>query len=80
MNGWKEIFVDGRKPYSRRWITGGRVSTFIAQLVIATVGAMLVGAVFVLIPAVLIATSTRNMSGGNFADHVVEQANIHIDK
>jgi hypothetical protein len=61
------------KPNSSHWITDGRVWSFTAQLVIATLGAMLMGAVIVLIPAVLLATFTRNSSGGNFADHVVEQ-------
>jgi hypothetical protein len=51
----------------------GRISTFVAQLVIATAGAMLGGTVIVAIAAVLLATLTKNRSGGNFADHVVEQ-------
>ena len=61
------------KTDSRRRISGGKVSDFMAQFVIATVGAMLVGAVVVLIPAELLATFTRNSSGGKFADHLVEQ-------
>ncbi len=55
------------------WITHGRVSSFIVQLGIATVGAILAGIVLVQGSAVLLAAFTANDSGGNFGDHVVQQ-------
>jgi hypothetical protein len=46
---------------------------FFIQLAISTVGAILIGSIAVLIPAIFLAAVTRNSSGGNFVDHVVEQ-------
>lgn len=57
----------------RRWITDSTIPSFVMQLLLATVGAIFVALIAVLIPAILLAAMTRNTSGGNFADHVAAQ-------
>jgi hypothetical protein len=44
-----------------------------AQLIIATTGAIFLGTIAGFIPAILFAAVTKNNSGGNFGDHVVDQ-------
>ena len=61
---------------TQRWADAA-LSSFIPQQFLATVGAMVVGNVAAIIPAVLIAAVTRNTSGGNWVDHIVDQ-NIPI--
>ena len=58
---------------SEQWITSAVVPSFLIQLVIATIGAMIVGLVAALILSTLVAAITKNTSGGNFIDHVVAQ-------
>jgi hypothetical protein len=63
----------GMEPTKGRPITDAAIPSFVCQVAISTLGAILAGIVIVAIPAILLATVTRNSSGGNFADHVVEQ-------
>jgi hypothetical protein len=57
---------------TRRWANAA-LPSFIAQQFLATVGAMVVGTVGAIIPSVLIAAVTKNTSGGNWVDHMVDQ-------
>jgi hypothetical protein len=57
---------------TRHWAYAA-LPSFIAQQLFATVGAMLIGIVGALIPAVLIAAVTKNTSGGNWADQIADQ-------
>src|ERR1700730_5136764 len=57
----------------RRWITDTAIPSFVIQLVISTLGSILVGIVAVNIPAAFLAIITKNKSGGNFVDRLVEQ-------
>src|SRR5438067_842348 len=56
-----------------RWITDSLIPSYLVQLFISTVGAILAAIIAVTIPAILIAAITKNNSGGNFVDHIVEQ-------
>lgn len=56
-----------------RWLTDAAIPSYVLQLLVSTVGAILVASILILIPAILLAAVTRNGSSGNFADHVVEQ-------
>jgi hypothetical protein len=49
------------------------VPGFIIQLLASTAGAMVIGTIAGIIPAVLIAAVTKNTSGGNWADHIADQ-------
>ena len=51
----------------------GGILTFLIQQVISTLGAILFGICVVLLISLISASVTKNTSGGNFADHVVEQ-------
>jgi hypothetical protein len=55
------------------WPTKKGLGAFVIQSVISTIGASLIGIMSVAGVAVLTAAVTRNTSGGNFIDHVVEQ-------
>ncbi len=46
---------------------------FVAQQLLSTVGAMMAGIVAAAIPAISIASVTKNNSGGNWIDHTVSQ-------
>jgi len=47
--------------------------SFLIQQLVSTVGAMIVGHLAGIIPAVLIAAVTKNTSGGNWVDHIADQ-------
>jgi hypothetical protein len=57
---------------AKRWLDA-TLPSFLIQQLVSTVGAMLVGLLAVIVPAVVIAATTRNTSGGNWADHIVDQ-------
>ena len=57
---------------ANRW-RDATLPAFLIQQLISTVGAIVVGFLAVLIPATVLATATKNTSGGNWADHFVEQ-------
>jgi hypothetical protein len=64
----------GRKGQSRgRRLVDSAIPGFAIQVLISTIGAILVGLIAVSIPAIVLAAVTKNTSGGNFADHVAEQ-------
>jgi len=46
---------------------------FVIQLVLSTLGAMLAGITLGLVLSILTAAFTKNTSGGNFVDHVIDQ-------
>lgn len=56
----------------KRW-QDTALASFLVQLPASTVGAMILGYLAATIPAVLIAAVTKNTSGGNWGDHLVEQ-------
>lgn len=56
-----------------RWMTDAAIPSFILQLLISTLVAMLSGVVAVVFLALIMAAVTTNASGGNFVDHVVQQ-------
>ena len=56
-----------------RWITDAAVPSFVLQLAVSTVGAVLTATLVVMLPAVLLTIITRNNSTGNFGDHLVAQ-------
>jgi len=56
-----------------RWITDSAIPSYFVQLFISTIGAILIAIIAVAIPAILVAAMTKNNSGGNFVDHLVEQ-------
>ena len=55
------------------WIRDGAIPSFVVQLIGSTVGAILIGMVAVVIPAIVTAAVGRNTSGGNLADRIGEQ-------
>src|SRR5438477_12577788 len=55
-----------------RW-QDATLPSFLIHQAVSTVGAMVAGNLFALIPAILIAAATKNTSGGNWADHIIEQ-------
>jgi hypothetical protein len=57
----------------RHGIAEGKVSSFIAQLAIATLGAHLLAILISFFIATLTALIGKNESGGNFADHLLDQ-------
>jgi len=48
--------------------------SFLIQQIASTAGAMVVGTLAGIIPAILIAAVTKNTSGGNWADHIADQS------
>ena len=62
-----------KESQSMRWISGSAVPSFVLQQIISTVGAVLVGIIASLILAALTAAFTKNTSGGNFGDRMVDQ-------
>ena len=56
----------------QRW-RDAALPSFVVQQLVSTVGAMVIGILVATIPAVLVAAVTKNNSGGNWGDHVVEQ-------
>ena len=64
--------IDNSREDHRRGGLRAPVS-FLIQLVIATGGAIVLGTLAALIPSALFAAITKNSSGGNFIDHMIEQ-------
>jgi hypothetical protein len=57
----------------KHWIRNAPLPSFVIQLIASTIGATIVATLILLLPALVIAAVTKNTSGGNFADHVVDQ-------
>ena len=57
---------------AKRW-PDATLPSFLVQQLVSTVGAMIVGNIVVIIPAVLVAAVTKNTSGGNWADQLADQ-------
>jgi hypothetical protein len=57
---------------AKRW-QDTALPSFLVQLPASTVGAIVVGILAGVVPAVLVAAITKNTSGGNWVDHIAEQ-------
>jgi hypothetical protein len=62
-----------QKPHPRHWINKAELLFFFAHQLMSTIGAIVLGVLFVLLIALLSASLTRNTSGGNFIDHITQQ-------
>lgn len=61
-----------RRETFRRF-SGWAFLSFVFQLLLATVGSLIVGTLVALIPSAILAAIAQNASGGSFVDHVIDQ-------